>query len=183
MNKIKVEFHRTDNFVYGRVLEMPDELRYSGIIISKGGYSLESLYTPGISCNGQDLFLRGKEIDEDNNWFSNEYETIEKAKEAIAAFQNLIEEWNGKNIDILDEKEREYLSTVIAPFKNRRNIKIIKRRGIDLEFIHVEMKTKLPTMNEPIINEYIQFPYFETGAMYKGMEPGKEYSLKELKLV
>lgn len=73
--------------------------------------------------------------------------------------------------EILDEKEKEYLSAVIKPFKNR--IDYIKK--IDLtgrEFIYIYLKN----------DEDIDFPYFKKGTMYKGMKLGRQYTLKELGL-
>ena len=178
MNKIKVEFHRNENFVYGRVLEMPEELRDMDTpIYNKGPYALYSASRPQILGEGKTLFLRGLRRNRDSSWFFFEYETIRAAKEAITAFEDLIKEWNEKNVDILDEEEREYLRVVLRPFRNR-NVKITKRQGSDMEFIEVKMKRK-----NSLMPEYTEFPYFEAGTMYTGMEPNKEYTLEELKLV
>lgn len=73
--------------------------------------------------------------------------------------------------EILDEKEKEYLSAVIRPFKGR--VDYIKK--IDLtsrEFIYIHLKN----------DEDIDFPYFKKGTMYKGMKLDKRYTLKELGL-
>ena len=177
MNKIKVEFHRTENFVYGRVLEMPEEIRNTDLLVRKGVYTLYSISCPEIRDYGISLYLRGTNKTEDSRWFSYEYSSIEKAMEAITAFKDLIKEWNEKNVDVLDEKEREYLSVVLRPFKNR-NVKITKRQGGDMEHIEVKMKRKYSLMPEDM-----EFPYFDAGTMYKGMEESKEYTLEELKLV
>lgn len=177
MNKIKVEFHRTDNFVYGRVLEMPEEIRNTGLLMLKGIYALYSVSCPEIREYGTALYLRGTSKDRDSGWFKYEYSSIKKAIAAAVMFEDLIKEWNEKNVDILDEEEREYLSTVLAPFKNR-NVKITKRQGSIMEFIEVKMKRK-----NSIMPEYIEFPYFEAGTMYTGMEVDKEYTLEELKLI
>ena len=178
MNKIKVEFHRTDNFVYGRILEMPEEIRNIDRIIKKESYALYSSACPQISSEGKSLFLRGFRKAEDSRWFSYEYNSIKEAMGAIIAFEDLIEEWNEKNADVLDEEERKYLSVVLKPFRNR-DVKITKRQGCPQEFIQVEMNRE----NSLISREYIEFPLFEAGAMYTGMEINKEYSLKELKLI
>ena len=76
--------------------------------------------------------------------------------------------------DILDAKEKEYLSNVIKPFRNR--IEYIKKNAL------------LGEKKETIIINYIDicypneiyFPSFEKGTMYKNMESNKEYTLTEL---
>ena len=72
---------------------------------------------------------------------------------------------------ILDEAERQYLSAVIRPFRDK-----------------VQSITKMPEMNGR--EEYIVidigfqmfFPVFKSNTMYKGMDLGKEYTLEELGL-
>lgn len=72
---------------------------------------------------------------------------------------------------ILDEQEKEYLSSVIKPFRDR--IIYIEKRDED-------------NQNEYIVisfySEKIAFPLFEKGTMYKGMETDKKYMLEELGL-
>ena len=74
---------------------------------------------------------------------------------------------------ILDEKEKEYLSYVIRPFRDR--VKYLFK-GIFLsnnfEFIGI-------TFND---DDIMFFPSFEVGIMYKGMELEKEYTLEDLGL-
>ena len=73
---------------------------------------------------------------------------------------------------ILDEKEKEYLSAVIKPFRDRidyiAKVNLSNRR----EYILIKMKTM----------EMISLPFFAAGTMYKGMENDKDYTLKELSL-
>ena len=73
--------------------------------------------------------------------------------------------------ELLNEKEREYLSNIIRPFKNIvRGIE--KREWGKREYIHFY-----------IIDEVgVSFPYFEPNTMYKGMKLKKEYTLSELGL-
>lgn len=77
--------------------------------------------------------------------------------------------------EILDEKEKEYLSAVIRPFKNR--VKSICKQDIDNEYICIEL-FDFSGHN----TDCIQLPFFETGTMYKGMKRDKKYTLKELGL-
>lgn len=76
--------------------------------------------------------------------------------------------------EILDEEEKKYLSAVIKPFKNRVEyiIKRLSSRNSTAEYIVIKL----------INDDYITLPYFDKRTMYKGMELGKEYTLKELGL-
>lgn len=76
---------------------------------------------------------------------------------------------------ILDEKEKEYLSAVIEPFRDQI-IDIIKLNDIDNQCIEI----KLRGIDGYI--KYIFFPPFKKGSMYKGMELKKKYTLKDLEL-
>lgn len=77
---------------------------------------------------------------------------------------------------VLDEAEKKYLSNIIKPF--RKNIK------------YIVMKNKVNTNYEYISIAYcdstydcvLNFPDFKSGTMYRGMEVGKRYSLRELGL-
>lgn len=72
---------------------------------------------------------------------------------------------------ILDEKEKEYLSNVIKPFRD--DVKCIIKYSVDyVEWITICMKTC----------HDMDFPIFSVGTMYKGLELNKEYSLEELGL-
>ena len=73
--------------------------------------------------------------------------------------------------EILDKKEKEYLSAVIRPFKGR--VDYIKKFDITgKEFICIYLKN----------DEDIDLPFFKKGTMYKGMKLDKRYTLKELGL-
>lgn len=90
--------------------------------------------------------------------------------QAMNAIGNWLEEEYKPTI--LTEKEKDYLSAVIKPF--RKNImSIIKRRSIanEKEFIFIESK-----------REFFSLPFFEKDTMYKGMKYGKRYTLEELGL-
>ena len=77
---------------------------------------------------------------------------------------------------VLDDVEKEYLSTVIKPFRNR--IKYIFKfpcANGDYEAITAVMKGR-------DYYDSLSFPKFKKGSMYKGMELIKEYSVEELGL-
>lgn len=76
---------------------------------------------------------------------------------------------------ILTDKEKEYLSGIIKPFRNRVKY-ITKFRGVfDNEFIEIGH-----VMDNEAELYYIELPLFKKGTMYKGMEVGEEYSLEDL---
>ena len=72
--------------------------------------------------------------------------------------------------NILTEQERQYLSLVVKPFRDEIQ-SISKKEGTIWEWIYIKTKKDNSTL-----------PCFEKGKFYKGMEAGKDYSLKELGL-
>ena len=74
---------------------------------------------------------------------------------------------------ILDEKEKEYLSAVIYPF--REKIKSIHKDCYKKEeFIYIYCEK---------FSDSFGLPYFKKGTMYKGMELDKKYTLEELRTI
>lgn len=73
---------------------------------------------------------------------------------------------------ILDNIEKNYLSNIIKPFRDRINyiakVNLANRR----EYILIKMKNM----------EVISLPFFTPGTMYKGMEVNREYTLEQLGL-
>lgn len=88
-------------------------------------------------------------------------------------FTGTIEVKNGYIVEkeILDEEEKEYLTNVIKPFRNKVEY-IVKFGCSPEEYISIW----LPEY------EKIDLPCFKKGIMYKGMEVNKRYTLKELGL-
>lgn len=82
---------------------------------------------------------------------------------------------------ILDDAERRYLEGVIRPWKNR--VVAIRKA----QYIHVVEKESveciaITTIGRNNFTNENRLPYFKAGTMYEGMEPGREYTLKELGL-
>lgn len=77
---------------------------------------------------------------------------------------------------VLDDVEREYLSAVIKPYKNKV-IGITKIKDIYDEKSYIRI-----LINGIDEKEVITLPWFKGDAMYKGMKIGKEYTLEELGL-
>ena len=77
---------------------------------------------------------------------------------------------------ILNEKEKEYLSNVIKPFRDRVNY-IIKTENSLGEYIAINSRVYTGWRLDVTL-----LPEFEKGSMYKGMEINKRYNLEELGL-
>ena len=96
------------------------------------------------------------------------FEHIETAINAIGSW--LEEEYVP---DILTDKEKDYLSAVIKPF--RKDVKYIKK----MDFVIKAKEYLLIKMHDL---STAALPLFEKGTMYKGMEANKTYTLEELGL-
>lgn len=74
--------------------------------------------------------------------------------------------------DILSDKEKEYLSVVINPFRDK--VKYIKKYADESSYEHIVIA---------FVNyERLVFPNFKKSTMYVGMKKGKKYTLEELGL-
>lgn len=101
------------------------------------------------------------------NWFKNK---------DLYSNEFLNQEIEIKAPSILDEREKEYLSAVIKPFKNK--VKSISKSNVangQYEYISIETV-------HPLGTEFILFPLFKTQTMYKNMKLRKKYTLEELEL-
>lgn len=90
-----------------------------------------------------------------------------------AAMEWLLEECKEP---ILTDSEREYLSAVIKPYKNKVTF-IAKSKGAYEAKYFISI-----VVNGNYGREAIHLPWFKENTMYKGMEIGKHYTLKELGL-
>lgn len=89
--------------------------------------------------------------------------------------------WEEYKEDILNEKEKEYLSAVIKPFKDR--IVYIRKVAVDKCTRFISIKVKGCDYEEEDNPEYICLPYFKECTMYyKNMKTDKNYTLGELGL-
>lgn len=80
---------------------------------------------------------------------------------------------------ILDDVEKRYLENVLRPFKDRV-IYIEKAEYEDFDYEYLIYRVSLPVKRFGY--ECCSLPLFDKCSMYKGMECGKRYSLKELGL-
>lgn len=88
-------------------------------------------------------------------------------------FTGTLEVENGYIVEkeILDDVEKEYLSAVIKPFKDKVEY-ICKSDNWIGEYINIKIAK----------DSTIVLPYFDKNTMYEGMEVRKEYTLEELGL-
>ena len=82
-------------------------------------------------------------------------------------------DWLCEEHQILDKEEKEYLSAVIKPFRDR--------------ITYISKEQTLGETKERIIIKYdndsrMALPFFEKGKEYMGMKIDKEYTLEELGL-
>ena len=88
--------------------------------------------------------------------------------------------WEEYKEPVLNDKEKEYLSAVIKPFRDR--VIYIKKIAMYLgcneyyEYILGELD------NKDDVADTFALPYFPKGSMYKGMETNKKYTLEDLGL-
>ena len=84
--------------------------------------------------------------------------------------------WLEDEYHILDEKEKEYLSYIIRPWRD----KVISIYKLDISSTGYE---RLIIKYEDIFRPFsVQLPQFKKGKRYQGMEPNREYTLEELGL-
>ena len=81
-------------------------------------------------------------------------------------------DWLCEEHQILDKKEKEYLSAVIRPFKDRINYIYKDEWDYEKEVICINYDR----------DDEVALPDFKKGAMYKGMKLDKQYTLEELGL-
>ena len=78
---------------------------------------------------------------------------------------------------ILTDKEREYLSNVIKPYRDRIvNIKKTEHDETKYEYIVMQL------IFRNCFDDYLEFPLFNKDEYYKNMEIDRQYTLEELGL-
>ena len=129
----------------------------------------------------------GKKI-RSNSWSKGDYVTLKDNKVVTIGDEPsglYIEDfsadcWEEYKEPVLNEKEKEYLSAVIKPFRDR--VEYIKKIDMylgcnkDVEYIFGDLGNK-----DDAVDAFL-LPYFPKGSMYKGMETDKKYTLEELGL-
>ena len=131
----------------------------------------------------------GVELEEEFNIA--DYGKYKLTKDGLVHWSNVYQDWVNSGIfndllkgdvkiSILTEKEKEYLSAVIKPFRDRRVV--IKK----YEYPQNEHKNECIQISVEFYDktggETVSLPIFKKGTMYRGMELGKKYILEELGL-
>ena len=121
-----------------------------------------------------------------NNWKNGRYLTRnkwgnvvnERGEDWLVNF-NIVDDndWEEYKEPVLNEKEKEYLSAVIKPFRDRV-VYILKVEAGECNWL---ISIKIKRYDEDS-NEYIDLPYFRANTMYKNMLINREYTLEELGL-
>ena len=119
----------------------------------------------------EDLFYKNGKVVEWTNFMCTAIKELKKEKDCVGRSCKECYKWLQQEYkeSILDDVEREYLSAVIKPFRNK--IICIRKERVEREFIKIVL-----------INDTLSLPYFKAGTMYKGMKVDKKYTLKELGL-
>lgn len=127
--------------------------------------------------NGKAVFYGGSEEYESTYCFENltddfKYEHNDEVSivkvERPTKYETVFE----RKEEILDNTEKNYLRSVIRPFRNE--VKTIEKNIMDdKEYICINLKNWLDTFT---------LPRFKKGTMYKGMRVNKKYTLEELEL-
>lgn len=92
--------------------------------------------------------------------------------------------WEIYQEPILDEVEKEYLSYVLRPFRDR--IKYVEKlraySGGRTDLYSIDNGEYISITYGDRCYDFFTLPHFPKGSMYKNMEVGKEYTLEELGL-
>ena len=111
------------------------------------------------------------------------FTAISKAEECLEKYLKKVGADFGKIFtkpEVLDKVEKAYLGNIVKPFlKKYDTIEVVKYRGF---FGRVEWLEIYLDGDENGNGDVIEFPAFETGTMYKGMEEDKKYTVEELGL-
>ena len=131
----------------------------------------------------------GVELEEEFNIA--DYGKYKLTKDGLVHWSNVYQDWVNSGIfndllkgdvkiSILTEKEKEYLSAVIKPFRDRR---VVIRK---YEYSQNEHKNECIQISVEFYDktggETVSLPTFKKGTMYKGLESNKCYTLEELGL-
>lgn len=169
MAKMRGKVVTVRNTLGGKLLLVDEEKRFV--------YSLEMFEPVITNFDKIKEMMNIEDVDGYSNPFCGAVHRIWKEPNCDTRFCNECKEWLKQPYEepvreILDKEEKEYLSAVIKPFRNK-NLVISKRRyewGKE-EYIVIGFDA-----------EALVFPNFEEDTMYKGMELERKYTLGELGL-
>ena len=129
--------------------------------------------------DGNLCIYEGKPRKEGSFWYFDDYDRLSYFNHLFSAIK-----WEDKeptlisdiyNSRVLDNAEREYLKTVLKPFHDR--VKYVEK----VHDYHID--NHIDSMEYLFIQLHdgkLEFPDFDSGEMYCGMELNKRYTLDEL---
>lgn len=117
-----------------------------------------------------------EDFTENLNDSTNGKENIDVIKvERPTRYETVYERAEEEKKEILYKVEKNYLTRVIKPFRDKIEyiVKIDNDESEEYESLEIDFKCN---------NDYMSFPNFKKGTMYKGMKLKKKYTLEELGL-
>ena len=172
-DKLKVKVWNYKNVVLLEVLEQDESIRGKGPLFrASNGWILFSFNEGGIESYLKELYINREKKEQDKIVIVSQEKEIKDAKKVVEEIKQAVKEFNASFNQILDEEEKEYLSAVIKPYRDRvEYIAKVDAHYIEKEYIRIK-----------IGGENMPMPNFKSGSMYKGMELDREYTLEELGL-
>lgn len=119
----------------------------------------------------ESILLRKEFLDEHTGILGEiKYPSVIRCKKELSIFEQIKKELLEKET-VLDDVERDYLKSVLKPFKKKAYyvVKLPSKMGLQEEYICAYVG-----------KDAFVFPNFKKGTMYKEMVNGKEYTLEEL---
>ena len=136
-------------------------------------YNWEKENCDHTECNACPFKSANCNLYDENSWvnhkelFSNEF---------------LNQELEINTLDILDEKEKQYLQNVIKPFRDR--VKSIAKQNYTNGYDYISISVSYPINDcfDCFGTDSLFLPVFKSGTMYNNMKVGRKYTLEELGL-
>lgn len=175
-NRLTISNGRVNGYIYKNNVEL----------IQKNTFTNESLKN-GDKCilkNGKVIIFNKdnsyqkttyvfENLDSNLKYNLNDNVSIVKVERPVK-YKTVFERVEEEKKEILDKAEKNYLSRIIKPFRDKVKC-IVKKKNYNMEgkeFLTISIKNDIS----------INFPDFDKKTMYKGMEIDKEYTLEELEI-
>lgn len=159
------ELENCDEIFREDELKLVQERQFTKTDLKKGDKC--TLKNGDVVFFGHECNYRFNNLDEQLRHVCNDNASIVKVERPVK-YETVFE----RKEEVLDAAEKKYLAGVIRPFRDK--VKYIYKGQVwsnNREFINIILK-----------EDTLDLPYFATKTMYKGMEPGRHYTLEELGL-
>lgn len=112
-----------------------------------------------------------KETEQDVPWISED-------------FQSKINSNIENNNNLLTKEETNYLEAILKPYKDRVIVIILEESlfGYPAGYGFIRIRLSDPNIIREGLEDMLILPTFKIGTQYKKLQPGKKYTLKELKI-